>query len=55
MPIVVYTTSCAVVLEARQPVDRAGAVENAQHACASSEGWRVQWESDPPRQQSEAS
>jgi hypothetical protein len=33
----------------RQPVDRARAVENAKSACASSEGWRVQWESDPPR------
>ena len=41
--------------EARQPVDRARPVENAQNACASSEGWRVQWESDPPRQQSDAS
>ena len=27
-----YTASCAVALEARQPVDRAGAMENAQHA-----------------------
>jgi hypothetical protein len=47
--IVVYRASCAVVLQARQPVDRAGSVENAQNACASSEGWRVQWETDPPR------
>jgi hypothetical protein len=30
--IVVYRASCAVVLEARQPVDRAGAMENAQNA-----------------------
>jgi hypothetical protein len=30
--IVVSRASCAVVLEARQPVDRAGAMENAQHA-----------------------
>jgi hypothetical protein len=32
LPIVVYRASCAVVLEARQPVDRAGAMENAQNA-----------------------
>jgi hypothetical protein len=30
--IVAYTASCAVVLEAQQPVDRAGAMENAQSA-----------------------
>lgn len=30
--IVAGTASCAVVLEARQPVDRAGAMENAQTA-----------------------
>ncbi len=30
--IVAYRVSCAVVLEARQPVDRAGAMENAQNA-----------------------
>jgi len=32
LTIVAYTVSCAVVLEARQPVDRAGAMENAQSA-----------------------
>lgn len=32
LTIVAYTVACAVVLEARQPVDRAGAMENAQSA-----------------------
>jgi hypothetical protein len=32
LTIVAYGASCAVVLEARQPVDRAGAMENAQNA-----------------------
>ena len=32
LAIVVYWASWAVVLEARQPVDRAGAMENAQNA-----------------------
>jgi hypothetical protein len=32
LTIVAYTASCAVVLEAQQPVDRAGAMENAQRA-----------------------
>ena len=32
LPIVVYRASCAVVLETRMPVDRAGAMENAQNA-----------------------
>jgi hypothetical protein len=32
LAIVVYRPSCAVVLEAQQPVDRAGAMENAQNA-----------------------
>jgi hypothetical protein len=30
--IVAHTSFCAVVLEAQQPVDRAGAMENAQSA-----------------------
>jgi hypothetical protein len=32
LTIVAYTTSSAVVLEAQQPVDRAGAMENAESA-----------------------
>jgi hypothetical protein len=32
LTIVVSRASCAVVLEARPPVDRAGAMENAQNA-----------------------
>ena len=32
VPIIDGTASCAVVLEPRQPVDRAGAMENAQNA-----------------------
>jgi hypothetical protein len=32
LSVVAYTASCAVVLEAQQPVDRAGAMENAQSA-----------------------
>jgi hypothetical protein len=32
LTIVAYKASYAVALKARQPVDRAGAMENAQHA-----------------------
>jgi hypothetical protein len=40
-------------MDAAIPVDAkiapTGIWKTAQNACASSEGWRVQWETDPPR------